>query len=77
MGLIGSFYIMTTFLGFGASYFVGQAAIKAVDKAVVAGLTLAASSAFAHDFYVNVIKRGKDDEVTQVRVAKRTGVIVG
>lgn len=115
MGLIGSFYIMTTFLGFGAAYFVGPEAIKAVDKggnmaapllaqklgggpgsvggefllafisavafatilAVVAGLTLAASSAFAHDFYVNVIKRGKADEVTQVRVAKRTGVVVG
>ena len=115
MGLIGSFYIMTTFLGFGASYFVGADAIKAVDKggnmaapllaqalgggagtfggefllaflsavafatilAVVAGLTLAASSAYAHDFYVNVLKGGKADEVTQVKVAKNTGVVVG
>lgn len=115
MGLIGSFYIMTTFLGFGAAYFVGREAILKVDKggnmaapllaqtlgggagtfggefllaflsavafatilAVVAGLTLAASSAFAHDFYVNVLKNGKADEVTQVKVAKRTGVVVG
>jgi cation/acetate symporter len=45
--------------------------------AVVAGLTLAASSAFAHDFYVNVIKGGKADEATQVKVAKRTVVVVG
>jgi len=115
MGLIGSFYIMTTFLGFGAAYFVGRETVIAADAggnmaapllaqalgggpgtvggeaflaflcavafatilAVVAGLTLAASSAFAHDFYVNVLKGGKADEATQVKVAKRTVVAVG
>lgn len=108
MILIGVFYILTTFLGFGAALFLGKDAIIAVDKggnmaapllaqylgggagtmggeamlafiiavafatilAVVAGLTLAASSAFAHDFYVNVLKGGKVDEKSQVRVAR-------
>src|SRR5881392_747266 len=100
MGLIGSFYVMTTFLGFGAATLVGKAHICAVGStcktpnsnlaapklaeflgnsffgtgggefllaliaavafatilAVVAGLTLAASSAFSHDFYVNVVR---------------------
>src|SRR2546430_3137222 len=100
MGLIGSFYIMTTFLGFGAATLVGKANICATVTAncktnsnlaaprlaeylgtqffggtggefllafiaavafatilaVVAGLTLAASRAFSHDFYVHVIR---------------------
>src|SRR6185312_8479132 len=30
--LIGLFYVMTLFLGFGAAAFVGQGAIKAADK---------------------------------------------
>src|SRR6185295_2079363 len=76
MILIGSFYIMTTFLGFGAATLVGKANIGtnnnlaapllakflggdfllafisaiafATILAVVAGLTIAASTAFAH-----------------------------
>jgi cation/acetate symporter len=89
IGIIGSFYILTTFLGFGAAALVGRAAITKADKAgnmagpllaqtvgggpdsfggelflafisavafatilaVVAGLTITASSSFAHDFY--------------------------
>ncbi|MBM7866939.1 sodium/solute symporter [Heliobacterium gestii] len=115
MALIGVFYIMTTFLGFGASLFLDKAAITATDKggnmaapllaqflgggagtaggeamlafivavafatilAVVAGLTLAASSAFAHDFYVNVLKGGKVDEASQVKVARMATFGVG
>ncbi len=125
MGLIGSFYIMTTFLGFGAATLVGKAHICAVGStcktpnsnlaapklaeflgnsffgsgggefllaliaavafatilAVVAGLTLAASSAFSHDFYVNVLRRGiahnEVSEREQVLVARITAAIVG
>ena len=88
MVLIGSFYIMTTFLGFGAATIVGRdhiashggnnmsapllaqslggdiffafiAAIAfATILAVVAGLTISASTSFAHDFYTNVLHKG-------------------
>src|SRR5438105_13458395 len=125
MGLIGSFYIMTTFLGFGAATLVGKAHICAVGStcktpnsnlaapklaeflgnsffgtgggefllaliaavafatilAVVAGLTLAASSAFSHDFYVNVLRRGlapgEVREREQGRVARTTAAAAG
>jgi cation/acetate symporter len=131
MGLIGSFYIMTTFLGFGAAALIGKANIcaKVVDGfkcapglkpnnnlsmprladflgthffgtaggefllafitavafatilAVVAGLTLAAASAFSHDFYVNVIRthifHGHVSEREQVTVARITSALVG
>src|SRR6202022_2970939 len=129
MGLIGSFYVMTTFLGFGAATLVGKAHICAkVDAsgkclsalnnnlsmprladtlgkeffgtfggefllafiaavafatilAVVAGLTLAASSAFSHDFYVNVVRthifHGTVGEGEQVLVARITAALVG
>jgi cation/acetate symporter len=128
MGLIGSFYIMTTFLGFGAATLVGKAQIcaKVVNGAcvgtpnsnlaaprlaeflggeffgttgaefllafiaavafatilaVVAGLTLAASGAFSHDFYVNVVRthllHGHVSEREQVLVARITAGLVG
>ncbi|TME92106.1 MAG: cation acetate symporter [Chloroflexi bacterium] len=128
MGLIGSFYIMTTFLGFGAATLVGKANIcaKVVNGAcvgatnsnlaaprlaeflggeffgttgaefllafiaavafatilaVVAGLTLAASGAFSHDFYVNVVRthllHGHVSEREQVLVARITAGLVG
>ncbi|HLQ16543.1 MAG TPA: cation acetate symporter [Candidatus Eisenbacteria bacterium] len=131
MGLIGSFYIMTTFLGFGAAALIGKANICAkvvagfkcapglkpnnnlsmprladflgthffgtaggefllafitavafaTILAVVAGLTLAAASAFSHDFYVNVIRthilHGHVSEREQVTVARITAALVG
>ena len=128
MGLIGSFYVMTTFLGFGAATLVGKANICAkvvagacvgtpnsnlaaprlaeflggeffgttgaefllafiaavafaTILAVVAGLTLAASGAFSHDFYVNVIRthllHGHVSEREQVLVARITAGLVG
>lgn len=115
MILIGVFYILTTFLGFGAALFVGKdilatlggggnmaapllaqvlgggagtiggeaflafvsAVAFATILAVVAGLTLAASGAFAYDFYANVLKGGNVDEHTQVKIAKRTTVVIG
>ena len=105
MILIGSFYIMTTFLGFGAATLVGRAAIKntnlaapmlafalggelfmsfvaaiafATILAVVAGLTIAASSAFAHDVWHSVIRDGRDrDEREEVRVARIAAAVIG
>jgi cation/acetate symporter len=115
IGIIGSFYIMTTFLGFGAAALVGAQTITAADRAgnmagpllartvgggegtfggdlflafisavafatilaVVAGLTITASSSFAHDFYANVIKRGERDEAKEVRVARITAFVIG
>jgi cation/acetate symporter len=111
MGLIGAFYVMTTFLGFGAAVLVGKAKIGnsnlaapklaeflgggpntfggelllgfisavafATILAVVAGLTLAASSAFAHDFWMNVVRGGKESESEQVTVARIAAIGVG
>jgi cation/acetate symporter len=45
--------------------------------AVVAGLTLASSSSTAHDFYANVIKRGKASERDEVRVARFSALVIG
>ena len=108
MVLIGSFYIMTTFLGFGAATIVGRdhiaghggtnmsapllaeklggeiffAFISAIAfatiLAVVAGLTISASTSFAHDFYTNVIHRGTERSPgEEVRVARITAFVVG
>ena len=108
MVLIGSFYIMTTFLGFGAATIVGRdhiashggnnmsapllaqalagdiffafiAAIAfATILAVVAGLTISASTSFAHDFYTSVIHKGVERAPgEEVRVARITAFVVG
>ncbi|MEY4262748.1 MAG: hypothetical protein RLY88_456 [Actinomycetota bacterium] len=45
--------------------------------AVVAGLTLASSSSFAHDFYANVIKKGNASPEKEVRVARIAAVLIG
>jgi cation/acetate symporter len=45
--------------------------------AVVAGLTIAASTSFAHDIYANVIKKGQVEPDGEVRVARITAVVVG
>ncbi|PZE21375.1 solute symporter family protein [Paenibacillus xerothermodurans] len=103
--LIGIFYVMTIFLGFGAAAFVGYDNIVAADKggnmaapllaravggdfffafisavafatilAVVAGLVLSAASAFAHDFYTHIVRRGQADEREQMAVARWASV---
>lgn len=108
MVLIGSFYIMTTFLGFGAATIVGRDFINrnggtnmsapllaqalggeiffafvsaiafATILAVVAGLTISASTSFAHDFYTNVLHHGKERRSgEEVRVARITAFVVG
>lgn len=45
--------------------------------AVVAGLTITAAASFAHDIYANVIAKGKADATTEVKVARRTVVVIG
>lgn len=61
----------TPFLGFIA------AVAFATILAVVAGLTLAASSAMSHDIYVSVFKKGSATEAEQVKVARLSVVIFG
>jgi cation/acetate symporter len=45
--------------------------------AVVAGLTITAAASFAHDIYASVISKGKADAETEVKVARRTVVVIG
>ena len=45
--------------------------------AVVAGLTITASASFAHDVYANVIKHGETTPDDEVRVARRTALVIG
>ncbi|WCN37034.1 solute symporter family protein [Aneurinibacillus uraniidurans] len=99
--LIGFFYIMTIFLGFGAAAFVGKEAIVKANAAgnmaapllaqslggdllmafvaavafatilaVVAGLVLTAASAFAHDFYSHILRKGQATEKEQMVAAR-------
>jgi cation/acetate symporter len=99
--IIGLFYVMTIFLGFGAAAFVGTEDIVAANAAgnmaapllakalggnmlfafvsavafatilaVVAGLVLTAASAFAHDFYNEILHKGKATEKQQVSMAR-------
>lgn len=108
MVIIGAFYIMTTFFGFGAASIVGPDFIKAnggtnmsapllakilggdifyafisavafaTILAVVAGLTISASTSFAHDFFTNVLMHGKEAKPGQeVFVARITAFVVG
>jgi cation/acetate symporter len=108
MIIIGLFYIMTTFFGFGAASLLGPDFIQAhggtnmaapelarflggelffafisavafaTILAVVAGLTISASTSFAHDFFTNVIHHGKEHRPgEEVRVARITAFVVG
>jgi cation/acetate symporter len=45
--------------------------------AVVAGLTITASSAFAHDIWFNLVRNGAGDERENMLVARGTAVVVG
>ncbi|MGA4668525.1 solute symporter family protein [Propionibacteriaceae bacterium Y1923] len=45
--------------------------------AVVAGLTITASASFAHDVYNEIIKGGKANPETEVKVARITSVVIG
>jgi len=45
--------------------------------AVVAGLTLAGSSAISHDLYANVLRRGHVSDRDEMRVARATTLVLG
>lgn len=45
--------------------------------AVVAGLTITAAASFSHDVYASVIKKGKAEPGTEVKVARITVVVIG
>ncbi|MGN5456676.1 MAG: cation acetate symporter [Candidatus Kurthia intestinigallinarum] len=103
--IVGLFYILTIFLGFGAAAFVGSEKILAANPAgnmaapllaqalggdilmsfisavafatilaVVAGLVLSGASAFAHDIYGQVIKKGNITEKQQMVAARWASV---
>ena len=103
--IIGLFYVMTIFLGFGAAAFVGNADIIAADKAgnmaapllaqvlggnflfafvsavafatilaVVAGLVLTSAAAFSHDFYNQILRKGKATEKQQISMARYASI---
>jgi cation/acetate symporter len=103
--IIGIFYVMTLFLGFGAAAFVGAADITAIDKggnmaapllakalggdflfafisavafatilAVVTGLVLSAASAFSHDFYGQIVRKGKATDKEELKIARYASI---
>lgn len=113
MIIIGGFYIMTTFLGFGAATLVGPSNVGTVDSngvfvantnlaapvladkvggevfyafiasiafatilAVVAGLTITASTTFAHDVWFSIVRSGQEKPGEQVLVARITAFVV-
>ncbi|WP_203362488.1 sodium/solute symporter [Bacillus sp. REN10] len=105
--IVGVFYILTIFLGFGAAAFVGSDKIIAANAAgnmaapllaqalggdmlmsfvsavafatilaVVAGLVLSGASAFAHDIYGEIIKKGQIKEKQQMLAARYASISV-
>lgn len=103
--IVGAFYILTIFLGFGAAALVGSEKIIGANAAgnmaapllaqalggdilmsfvsavafatilaVVAGLVLSGASAFAHDLYGQIFKKGKVTEKEQMKAARLASV---
>jgi cation/acetate symporter len=64
---------------FGGDLFLGLMAVVvfATILGAVAALMIAASSSFAHDVWASVIRRGKADEAAEVRVARRSALVIG
>ena len=56
---------------------VVSAVAFATILAVVAGLTITASASFAHDVYASIIRRGRAEPASEVRVARLTAVVIG
>ncbi|AYJ78637.1 cation acetate symporter [Aliarcobacter cryaerophilus] len=63
----------------GGSIFLGfiSAVVFATILAVVAGLALAASNSIAHDLYAIVIRKGQATDAEEMKVSKRTVIIIG
>jgi len=63
----------------GGNFFLGfiSAVAFATILAVVSGLTLAGASAISHDLYANVFRRGRVDEVQEMRISKIATIVMG
>ncbi len=63
----------------GGNVFLGfiSAVAFATILAVVAGLTLSGASAVSHDIYATVIKKGKADSVSELKVSRATTIALG
>ena len=63
----------------GGNVFLGfiSAVAFATILAVVAGLTLSGASAVSHDLYATVIKNGKADSASELRISKITTIALG
>lgn len=63
----------------GGNVFFGfiSAVAFATILAVVAGLTLSGASAVSHDIYATLIKKGKADSASELRVSRVTTVVLG
>ena len=63
----------------GGNVFLGfiSAVAFATILAVVAGLTLSGASAVSHDIYATVIKQGKADSASELKVSRLTTVVLG
>jgi cation/acetate symporter len=63
----------------GGNIFLGfiSAVAFATILAVVAGLTLSGASAVSHDLYATVVKAGKADSASELRVSRMTTVALG
>ena len=63
----------------GGDFFLGfiSAVAFATILAVVSGLTLAGASAISHDLYASVIKKGKADSASEMKVSKIATVALG
>jgi cation/acetate symporter len=80
-GLIGGNNMAAVHLAnaVGGNVFLGfiSAVAFATILAVVAGLTLSGASAVSHDLYATVIKKGKADSASELRVSKMTTIALG
>lgn len=63
----------------GGNIFLGfiSAVAFATILAVVAGLTLSGASAVSHDLYATVIKKGKADSASELKVSRITTIVLG
>jgi cation/acetate symporter len=63
----------------GGNVFLGFVCAVAFSTilAVVAGLTLAGSSAVSHDLYANAIRQGRASEAQEMRVSRITTLVLG
>ena len=63
----------------GGNLFLGflSAVAFATILAVVAGLALAGASAISHDLYATVIKKGKADEKSELKVSRIAAICIG